>query len=124
MGKKESYVNNALTIEIQDNNDSITAYWTGKSIDRNPSQFINPILVDLVNRSNESNKRIVMDFQKLNYMNSSTITPLIKLLERAKRGKMNVTIQYNQLLKWQNLSFSALRIFQTKNKRVEIKGIE
>jgi hypothetical protein len=26
-------------------------------------------------------------------------------------------------LKWQDLSFSALEIFQTKDKRVEIKGL-
>jgi hypothetical protein len=57
-------------------------------------------------------------------MNSSTITPIIKILERAKKGKMNVTIQYDKLLKWQDLSFSALKIFQTKDKRVEIKGME
>lgn len=124
MGEKESYVSNSLKIEIQENRDSITTYWTGKSIDRNPSQFINPILVKLVNRSNENNKRIVFDFQKLDYMNSSTITPLIKILERANKGKMNVTVQYNKLLKWQDLSFSALKIFQTKDKRVEIRGIQ
>jgi hypothetical protein len=123
MGKKESYVSNLLKIEIQENGDSITTYWTGKSIDRNPSQFINPILVDLVNRSSEENKRIVLDFQKLDYMNSSTITPLIKILERANKGKINVSVQYNKRLKWQDLSFSALKIFQTKDKRVEIRGI-
>lgn len=123
MGNKESYVSNSLKIEIQENTDTITTYWTGKSIDRNPSQFINPILVDLVSRSNEGNKRIILDFQKLDYMNSSTITPLIKILERANKGRMNVTVQYNRLLKWQDLSFSALKIFQTKDKRVEIRGI-
>ena len=123
MGKKESYVSNSLNIEIQENRDSITTYWTGKSIDRNPGQFINPILVDLVRRSNEDNKRIVLDFQKLDYMNSSTITPLIKILERANKGRMNITVQYRKQLKWQDLSFSALKIFQTEDKRVEIRGI-
>ncbi len=124
MGKQESYAKNLLKIEILENEDSITTSWTGKSIDRNPGQFINPILVKLVNKSNEENKRIVLDFRKIVYMNSSTITPLIKILERANRGKIYITVEYNKNLKWQDLNFSALKIFQTKDKRVEIKGIE
>lgn len=123
MEKKISYVCNLLKIVVQENNDYITMRWTGKSVERNPGIFINPILVELANRNNECSKRIVMDFQKLDFMNSSTITPLIKILERANKGKMNVTIQYRKNLKWQDLSFSALKIFQTKDKRVEIKGI-
>jgi hypothetical protein len=124
MAKKESYVSNSLKLEIQENTDSITTYWIGRSIDRNPGQFLNPILVKLINKGNETRKRIVLDFRRLDYMNSSTITPIIKILERAKKGKMNVTIQYSKPLKWQDLSFSALKIFETKDKRVEIKGME
>jgi len=55
-------------------------------------------------------------------MNSSTITPIIKILERAKRGSTHVTVLYDKSLKWQDLIFSALTIFTTKDKRVEIRG--
>ena len=65
-----------------------------------------------------------MDFRKLEYMNSSTITPIIKVLDRAKRGKNHITVIYDKTLKWQELSFSAMEIFQTKDKRIEIKGAE
>ena len=123
MGEAKTFTNNLLTLELRENNNSINIRWTGKSVERNPGIFINPILVELANRSNESNKRIVMDFRKIDFMNSSTITPLIKILERANKGKMNITVQYRKSLKWQDLSFSALKIFQTKDKRVEIKGI-
>ena len=124
MGERESFVNNLLRIELQENSDSIVAFWTGKSVDRNPGKFITPILVDLLRRSNDLKKRIILDFQKLDYMNSSTIIPIIKILERAKRGKAQVTVVYKKILKWQDLSFSALEIFQTKDKRVEIKGLK
>lgn len=124
MGKKESFFSNLLKIEVQEDNDSIITYWTGKSVDRNPGKFITPILVDLFRKSSELKKRIILDFQKLHYMNSSTITPVIKVLERAKRGNAQVTVLYNKLLKWQELSFSALEIFQTTDKRVEIRGLK
>jgi hypothetical protein len=124
MGKKESFVSNLLRIEVQEDNDAIVAHWSGKSVDRNPGKFIAPILVGLLKKSSDLKKRIILDFQKLDYMNSSTITPVIKILERAKRGKAQVTVLYKKLVKWQELSFTALEIFQTRDKRVEIKGMQ
>lgn len=124
MGKKESFVSNLLKVEIKETIDSIVTNWTGKSVDRNPSKFITPFLVNLLERSNEVKKRFILDFQKLEYMNSSTITPIIKILERAKNGNGQIYVIYNKLLKWQDLSFSALKIFQTKDKRVEIRGLK
>lgn len=124
MGKKESFVSNLLKVEVKETIDSIVTNWTGKSVDRNPSKFITPILVNLLERSNEVKKRFILDFQKLEYMNSSTITPIIKILERAKNGNGQISVIYNRLLKWQDLSFSALKIFQTKDKRIEIQGLK
>jgi len=123
MGKTESFVSGLLEIEVKENNDSIIAEWAGKSIQRNPGKFITPILVNVLKKSSDRNKRIILDFRKLDYMNSSTITPIIKVLERAKKGTIKVTVLYENDLKWQDLSFSALEIFQTKDKRVEIKGL-
>ena len=123
MGKIESFASNLLKIDVEENEESINIKWTGKSIHRKPGQFIAPILVDVLKKSTDLKKRIVLDFRKLDYMNSSTITPVIKILERAKRGKVQVTVLYERSLKWQDLTFSALKIFQTKDQRVEIKGL-
>jgi hypothetical protein len=123
MGNNESYNNEFLKIEVKENLNSIVTGWRGKSIHRNPSQFITPILVNILRKSSDCNKRIILDFRKLEYMNSSTITPVIKILERAKRGKGQITVLYKKALKWQELSFSALEIFQTNDQRVEIRGL-
>jgi hypothetical protein len=123
MGKSETYTSNLLNIEVKENEDAIHMKWTGKSVHRKPSEFITPILVDLLKRSSAEEKRIVLDFRNLNYMNSSTITPVIKILERAKRGSVSITVLYQKSVKWQDLSFSALEIFQTKDRRVQIKGV-
>ena len=124
MGTKEIFVNGALKIEVKVNNSTINVNWTGKSIDRKPDKFISPILLKVFNLCSTNNKRIVFDFRKLDYMNSSTITPIIKFLERAKRGTAKITIHYDSALKWQDLNFSALGIFQTQDQRIEIKGIK
>lgn len=124
MGKIELYEDNLLQIEIIENKNSINMVWTGKSIHRKPSEFITPILAEIIKKSTANKKRIILDFRRLHYMNSSTITPVIKILERAKRGAVEITLLYNKALKWQDLSFSALDIFQTKDGRVDIKGVD
>jgi hypothetical protein len=124
MGKIELFEDNLLQIEVIENKNSISMVWTGKSTNRKPSEFISPILADTIKKSNATKKRIILDFRKLDYMNSSTITPIIKILERAKRGAIQITLLYNRSLKWQDLSFSALEIFQTKDSKVEIKGVD
>lgn len=123
MIKPEIYINNFLKIQIVEHETSIDVKWEGKSIDREPSKFISPILVKVLEMASALNKRIIMDFQSLSYMNSSTITPIIKILDRAKKGMTKITIFYRKSLKWQELNFSALEIFRTKDNRLEIKGL-
>ena len=119
----EKYTNKDLSIEVVENQTSIDVKWDGKSIDREPSKFISPILVKVLGMAATMNKRITMDFQHLSYMNSSTITPIIKILDRAKKGMTKITILYRKSLKWQELNFSALEVFRTDDNRLEIKGL-
>jgi hypothetical protein len=121
--EKETFVGNLLKIELKEEKDTINISWSGKSVDREPGKFITPILVNAIRRSSGLNKKIILDFRKLAYMNSSSITPVIKILERAKRGRTQIRVVYRKSLKWQDLSFSALEIFKTKDGRVEIKGL-
>ena len=123
MKKPELFTNKFLTIQVVEHENSIDVSWKGKSVDREPSKFISPILVKVLEMASDLNKRIIMDFQSMSYMNSSTITPIIKILERAKSGMTKITIFYQKSLKWQELNFSALEIFKTKDNRLEIKGL-
>jgi len=123
MKKPALFTNKLLTIQVVEHENSIDVRWEGKSVDREPSKFISPILVKVLAIASDLNKRIIMDFQSMSYMNSSTITPIIKILESAKKGMTKITIFYQKSLKWQELNFSALEIFITKDNRLEIKGL-
>ncbi|MFC1483986.1 hypothetical protein ACFL45_07260 [Candidatus Neomarinimicrobiota bacterium] len=122
MASLKVYTNNLLTIEVIEDSKSIQAIWKGKSVDREPSKFITPLLVRLNKRCSDHGKRLILDFRTISFMNSSTITPIIRILERAKRGSTQIAIQYDGTLKWQDLIFSALTIFETKDNRVELQG--
>jgi hypothetical protein len=123
MSDKQIFEDGLLKLEVMENSDSINVDWKGKSTERNPGSFLTPILLKVLKNSSDTNKRIVMDFRNLQYMNSSTITPIIKILERAKKSNKRLTVLYDKSLKWQELNFSAIEIFQTKDLRIQIKGI-
>ncbi|MDJ0831475.1 MAG: hypothetical protein QNI92_16600 [Desulfobacterales bacterium] len=123
MKKPVKYSSKYLTIHVIENDATIDVKWEGKSVAREPSKFISPILVKVLEMASAHRKRIIMDFQNLAYMNSSTITPIIKILNRAKKGMTKITILYQKALKWQELNFTALEIFGTKDNRLEIKGL-
>ena len=118
----KTHTNNALTVEVTETSDAITVTWLGKSISRKPSSFLTPILTDALSTATGSEKTVVIDFRRLQYMNSSSITPVIKILERAKKGTVPVQIIYDESQRWQDLSFSALEIFETRDNRIEIRG--
>ncbi|MEW6267138.1 MAG: hypothetical protein AB1641_29030 [Thermodesulfobacteriota bacterium] len=122
MSEPQVYISGLLNITVADKDDIINVLWAGKSVDRKPSKFITPILADVLMRSGDSRKRIVLDFRPLEYMNSSTITPVIKVLERVMTGTASLELLYNKAQNWQDLTFSALKIFETEDQRVQIKG--
>jgi len=122
MAKVQTFTSNQLTIDISDDERMITVHFLGKSILRDPNDFVMPILLRTLADAIPARKRIVMNFRDLAYMNSSTLTPVIKILERARVGEGQITLEYKKSLKWQDISFSALVIFQTPDGRIVIEG--
>lgn len=117
------YKNDLLEIEQRNADDTVSLFFRGKSILREPAEFLMPLLIKSLSAAGNEGKRLVLDFRELTYMNSSTLTPLIKILERARAGRTEVTTLYLKDLKWQDISFSALDIFQTQDRRIQIKGV-
>ena len=64
-----------------------------------------------------------LDFLGNTFYNIPEMTNINALFERAKKGMTKITIFYQKSLKWQELNFSALEIFITKDNRLEIKGL-
>lgn len=120
MSAIETHQDGRLTLEISFEPSQVTVKWLGESKEREPIKFISPVFEHIY--SKDSKNPIVMDFTKLEYMNSSTVTPIVKQIEHAKRENRKITIYYKKGLKWQELSFSALRVFNIPG-IVEVTGI-
>ncbi len=122
MPRQETITESLLSIDEQETDAEVRLTWRGKSNDREPGRFLMPLLNRLLDRGADGQKQLVLDFSALDYMNSSTFTPLVKTLDAAARGKHRVLIEFAKARKWQTLSFSALRAFETSDGRIELRG--
>jgi hypothetical protein len=95
--------------------------WKGKSNNRHPSEALAPyfrsVLADAVT------KRVALElhFEKLEHFNSSTITSIIQLIQDSRARAVKLILVYDQALKWQKLSFDALRVF-AKDELLELRA--
>ncbi|MBI5497751.1 MAG: hypothetical protein HY904_22280 [Deltaproteobacteria bacterium] len=124
MHSSHVFIENSLRIEQDENDSEVRLTWTGRSTEREPARFLTPILDGALQRSRAEARPLVLDFRSIEYMNSSTFTPLVVALEQARSEGGNVRLLFRSNLKWQNLSFSALRIFETLDKRIELCGVD
>lgn len=120
MAAPETLSSEGLSIEVRETEDEVRLEWRGKSTARQPDLFLVPVLREALERGERGSRAVVMDFGAMEYMNSSTFTPLVKMLDQASRGKLRVRLEYSQARRWQALSFSALRAFETPDGRIAV----
>jgi hypothetical protein len=111
-----------LTLVLAETPSELRLTWLGKSSEREPSRFLVPVLTEALERARAAGLPLVMDFSALDYMNSSTFTPVVKALDESRRLAVSVVLEYSTTRKWQALSFSALRTFETLDGRIKVHG--
>lgn len=122
MAKFEGIQEGPLTIGREDRDGELVLVFEGKSILRDPTELLQPLLFDSLSEASESSLTLVLDFRKLTYMNSSTFTPVVKTLEKARVGTGSVRVLFNSEERWQSVSFAALSIFATRDGRISVSG--
>lgn len=94
--------------------------WCGESDALDPSAALTPYLQELA-RSLRG-RAVEIRFDKLKYMNSSTVTPLMQFLQDLSSVSENVTVLYRADLQWQATSFRAMRVVARKWSNVKVVG--
>ena len=112
-----------LTLVVRDEPARVVVTWLGRSTARSPAMFVLPVLLNALERAAEKDLVLVIEFQRLDYMNSSTLTPLIRLIELVNRRGRPLEVNYAKDLKWQSISFTALEIFHGRGSHVRIVGV-
>jgi hypothetical protein len=116
------WVQGELSLEAHQGPDELRLIWLGRSADREPGKFLLPLLGQAVEECRRRGARLCLDFSGLEYMNSSTFTPVVKTIDEARRAAIAISLEYSQAKKWQALSFSALRTFETPDGRIAVLG--
>jgi hypothetical protein len=109
----ENLLADDLTIEVTEPPppEPLTLLWRGKSDDRYPSKILAPYFAEVLAQAEGRGTAVEMHFEKLDHFNSSTIAAVIRFIQDARQRGVKLIIVYNQTLKWQKLSFDALRVF-------------
>ncbi|MCX5745467.1 MAG: hypothetical protein NT062_23570 [Proteobacteria bacterium] len=112
-----------LTIEVRVTPETVfQCTWKGKSNERNPQEVLKPWFDTLLTTVSQQGGAIEMHFDKIEHFNSSTITALIRLIQSCRKGGVKLTMVYDQSLKWQRLSFDALRVFEKNDDMFSLRS--
>jgi anti-anti-sigma factor len=111
-----------LAIDVAERGGALVLGWRGRSDAREPGRFLVPVLEAALERARAGGCRLVLDFTSVEYMNSSTFTPIVKLVAQARAAGVRLALEYSLERSWQALSFSALRTFETRDGRVTVSG--
>ena len=109
-----------LRIDVAEGAGALVCTWTGKSNDRSPQQTLGPWFETLLAAAGSKSAKVEMHFEKLDHFNSSTITALIRLIQTARGKGVKLAFVYDPNLKWQRLSFDALRVFDKGDRGFEL----
>lgn len=107
---------------ISKDNVSVQLVLRGRSNDRQPTKLLSPYFATAVATAAAANVPLELHFEQLEHFNSSTITVLIQLIQEARNKGIKLSFFYRQDLKWQKLSFDALKVF-TKDGQLELRAV-
>src|SRR5262245_45065820 len=96
-----------LRIEVFRSESKATIVWSGVSDGRNPGAQLNGVLQRMVDELEGC--KVTVDFRRLQYMNSSTVPPIINLIKRLNARAVHSLILFSEV-DWQR---TQLRCMQT-----------
>ncbi len=99
-----------LLIEVDEREPGLLVLnWLGRSASRSPGAVLHPWFEQLFGLARDRGTVVEMRFERLEHFNSSTIAVLIQLINSAQDRRIKMTVRYDANLRWQTLSFDALR---------------
>ncbi len=118
----KKWVQTGLEISLAQEPGGLRLSWVGKSTAREPRVFLVPILLEAFQSALAAALPLVLDFTALDYMNSATLTSVVKAFEESRRLSVPIVLEYSLSRRWQALSFEAFRTFETPDGRIKVTG--
>jgi hypothetical protein len=122
VGSVDDLVAGDLGIAVVEDVGLVRCDWRGRSVEREADLTLKPFFDRLLERAQEIGALLEMHFEELDYFNSSTIGTLITFIQKARRQKVHLRLVYAGNIKWQSLSFDALRMFERGDQLFELRA--
>ena len=103
----KSFSDGDLSIQVNSTPYKLKLVWTGRSVARDPGVMLAPFFNDLEELLG-SDCDVEIDFRRFEYMNSSTLKPIIRFVQFASERSRTVQVVYDAQKSWQRLSFKLL----------------
>ncbi len=102
----DKVVYGSLTISTEKQEGKTIVRLMGRSDSRRPSAILAPFFKDLLAMNCAE---LVVDFGKLEYINSPTIPPIIRFIKQLEAQKTKSEFIYDSNSEWQVISFGVLQ---------------
>jgi len=117
----QNYKIDLLKLSVQEIDNNLKIIWDGECISKNPEENIGKILFDIINSNKNISKEIILDFKKLTFINSATISLIVIFLKELRFKNLKVKIDYNKSYSWQSASFRILENFTSSLDNIKNK---
>lgn len=94
--------------------------WKGRSAARRPEETLTPYLALVLDNAIEGRASVEMHFESLQFFNSSTVAVLVQFLHKARTARVALSFHYLPTVRWQKMSFEALRVFEQFDRMVQV----
>jgi hypothetical protein len=109
-----------LRIEVKEVDNIVSVSWIGKCRTLNPEHILDSYLAHLTQFV--KGKKVIVSFEKLDSMNSSTVPPLLTFIKALEENSVESEFLYNDKEDWQRASFRPLSVIAGKYEYVKIKA--
>lgn len=116
----DHFEHDRLSIQMTKNGGHAVLKWRGQSGDRDPGARLTPYFSGLIPRL--QGLELILAFENLEYMNSSTIPPIIGFMKQLDERGIQTRITYDAGSKWQSASFKALKTLAMMMPHIEVRG--
>jgi hypothetical protein len=115
--QKWQFEQDGLIISASRTNTRGTVAWRGVSDSRTPGLFLRPVLRDLSEKMKGA--EVTVDFTKLEYMNSATVSPLINFVKTLDGACTSILVLFAQT-DWQRTHLQCMRAIATTLRHVMV----
>ena len=117
--QKWQFEQDGLIISASRANGRGTVAWCGVSDSRTPGIFLRPVLRDLSEKMKGA--EVTVDFTKLEYMNSATVSPLINFVKTLDGACTRILVLFAET-DWQRTHLQCMRAIATTLRNVAVQS--